>query len=40
MLHVVRLLERRFGPRTRGLVAALVAASAAALLAGLVLLLR
>lgn len=40
MLHIVHLIERRFGPRARPLLIALVAASACALLAGLALALR
>ena len=40
MLHIVHLVERRFGPRARPLLIALVAASACTLLAGLALALR
>ena len=40
MLHIVHMIERRFGPRVRPLVLALVLASAGALLAGLALALR
>ena len=35
MLHIVHLIERRFGPSARPLLIALVAASACTLLAGL-----
>ena len=40
MLHIVHMIERRFGPRARPLVVALVAASGCALLAGVALALR
>ena len=38
MLHIVHLIERRFGPRAPRIVALLVAGSALALAAGIALL--
>lgn len=40
MLHIVHLIERRYGPRARPLIIALVVASGSALLAGVALALR